>query len=1596
MTDLINILNIKADGFCDFALTMFIQSGILIVLLYAIDLIIRKHVRAVFRYCIWMLIFVKLVLPVSLSSPVSMGQLFGDKLTINKTQIPAAAESDEINRKIIMEVPAAPALSRNIDATENKLRSAEWNREFVETPITPVQKAEDIPSESIPVTWQAVVFLIWLVGVLVLSLLLLQRYLFVKSLLAQSNRANGRLHETLQKCRKLVGVRKKIELRLSKSMLSPAVCGLSKPIILMPAALLDDLSEDKLRAVLIHELSHIKRGDLWVNFMQTILQIIYFYNPLLWFANAVVRGIREKAVDEMVLTNLGDQAKSYSNTLIDIAEIAFSKPHFSLRLVGVVESKKALSGRIKHILTRPIPKSAKLGLVGMATIIIAATFLLPMAKASSSDKKFDVPEEYVGHWKGHAKIIVSWCKQKQLPIDIEIHSNGNVSGFVGDANLKDAKITEKSWVYTKVFKHETPYRIKGDLQGEIIKSESIQRDSVAISIRVEDGRIDGGLVTSGTKTGSKKSMILSAVDVSLAGTGKGHVKITNETKNSSFVATLPNGVTVELLGICEHPSQGKQWWTPDGDLLKDSPYDDEPFGRAFPKYAEKGYKFAVKLSGMAYKGVEFMVIPSDFIQTQRDNVTKKNGKENTKYVEDWVDEKTVAIGASFVEEAESCDIEVGVCFGDWKSKYKYEDDKPNDAVEWVKFENVSLLPNFDQYAGLSEKEQIIRYAESQARLLNHEYIGTEHILLGLIVENTGTVSQILKDSGITGRQVYDEILRLVKRSNRVVFKKNLPMTDRAKLALKNATQLAKESNSDTVNSQHVLLGLLQVEESVGAQVLMNLGLNLEKAKTFAPTPEKAAEQSEFKATLSNGVTVELAGICEYPSEGKQWWKPDGSLLDTPVLLKEAGRVPVGAYGKQYALLFKADKNEIGFKWKNVEGSTGLRSLIAVDEKGKRKNGTSFIAAKAYIPERDTTSITVGVEYGPYETISRYSVSKDAVTGGKVSGIKFTKPSESASGIQINVLHDYEEGMSYSVIAIDFDGKKHYCSGQLFENIENSKRLTKPTFRRGVKLKQIKEFHLQTRPFQWATFKNVSLRPGVKTEVEKDVKQITGKLEFRIIPQSPISSYAARGKNVNLELKQIIQYKYQLEENGPKTDSDDQFIWLAIKGNTRFNSSWIPAYADYNGNKYVLACNTAPAAMKADGSWGLKNVYVKDEYGRPVITVEFDESGAKLINRLTTDYLGNPLAIVIDGKVMTAPLIMSALSGKVKITGSFTQQEAVAIAEGLKKGMPKTAVQVEVKVANGIEGSWWRVSIEDANISVTMKVIPNAKGSVFYKKFTEDYLLELASKCLDQEITKKVGKVSSGDGSSPRELHKRIGFGVPFPFEGMERFKRVNNFNRKWRKLIKQGVYETFGVYVYGSGEQLIYRTDDRVGTIILYLSPNDSNTDILQIKVMLQEVIIQETKPAAPVEEIAEIKEVYLPNFDGDRHQILDLKSGKLIDFPKIDDDFELFAAVVNGKMGEIVYDRSEGRLRIAWLQVSTADGVISIADHFQIFWADHDALPMSQTITTRNGERYKVQFVKADENGCTVKFYPLPGNKTARMDKANAGVEGEPKSASR
>ncbi|MCL5281483.1 MAG: M56 family metallopeptidase [Planctomycetes bacterium] len=354
----ITSVNDVGCAFCNHVVAVFVQSGVLIIVLLSIDLLLRRRLRATVRYWIWMLVFLKLILPPSLSLPTGVGYWIGRYIPLSMLVLPQVSEATAI--------PAAFPESLVMEVRAIGDRGAD---------VAPTPRAR--------LTWQGGVFLLWGAGVLALASCVWRRLRFVKGLRARATPAEGLPLELLDQCRRRLGVRRQIEMRVASHLCSPAVCGLWRPTILMPAALLAELPPEKLRAILIHELAHVRRADLWVNCLQTGFQIAYFYNPLVWLANAIVRRVREQAVDEMVLVALGAEAGSYSGTLVDIAEMAFLRAGSALGLVGVAESKKSLEGRIRHMLNRPIPKSGRVGVVGVLVIVLAGALLLPMAAAQT-------------------------------------------------------------------------------------------------------------------------------------------------------------------------------------------------------------------------------------------------------------------------------------------------------------------------------------------------------------------------------------------------------------------------------------------------------------------------------------------------------------------------------------------------------------------------------------------------------------------------------------------------------------------------------------------------------------------------------------------------------------------------------------------------------------------------------------------------------------------------------------------------------------------------------------------------------------------------------------------------------------------------------------------------------------------------------------------------------------------------------------------------------------------------------------------------------------------------------------------------------------
>jgi ATP-dependent Clp protease ATP-binding subunit ClpC len=163
---------------------------------------------------------------------------------------------------------------------------------------------------------------------------------------------------------------------------------------------------------------------------------------------------------------------------------------------------------------------------------------------------------------------------------------------------------------------------------------------------------------------------------------------------------------------------------------------------------------------------------------------------------------------------------------------------------------------FERFTDRARK--VMALANQEAQRFNHEYIGTEHILLGLVKEGSGVGANVLKNLDVDLRKVRLEVEKLVKSGPDMVTMGKLPQTPRAKKVIEYAIEEARNLNHNYVGTEHLLLGLLREHDGVAAQVLMNLNLKLEEVReevlnllgagveTEEPAQEKQASKGKSK------------------------------------------------------------------------------------------------------------------------------------------------------------------------------------------------------------------------------------------------------------------------------------------------------------------------------------------------------------------------------------------------------------------------------------------------------------------------------------------------------------------------------------------------------------------------------------------------------------------------------------------------------------------------------------------------------------------------------------------------------------------------------
>ncbi len=280
------------------------------VRLFATD---RPHLA----HALWVLVLLKCLMPPVWSSPVSPFSWFGSQP--NSSADVAQIQPDETS------VTATRLRLETIVVRIDQDQKFRDDSIVVSTKPT-ADKSSHPANEALVATsskrnWQSLLAMTWVIGAAIgLAVTLLRFALFWCWVRKSARVVHPHIEMATQRLAKKLGVRRNVRVVVADQPVGPAVLGLIRPTILLPAAIVNEKTESDLEPLLAHELIHIRRGDLWWAMVQTLATSLFWFHPLVWFAVRMVTRESERSCDEETVTSLGCQPATYARGLLEVLE----------------------------------------------------------------------------------------------------------------------------------------------------------------------------------------------------------------------------------------------------------------------------------------------------------------------------------------------------------------------------------------------------------------------------------------------------------------------------------------------------------------------------------------------------------------------------------------------------------------------------------------------------------------------------------------------------------------------------------------------------------------------------------------------------------------------------------------------------------------------------------------------------------------------------------------------------------------------------------------------------------------------------------------------------------------------------------------------------------------------------------------------------------------------------------------------------------------------------------------------------------------------------------------------------------------------------
>lgn len=383
-----------------------LQAGVLVLLVLLAQGIFRRHLTARWRCALWMLVIVRLLLPFSPGSAASIFNLM-PPLANHTSHYAPTTFAPATAAPAALPIVANPTLETPGLATQpaqpsESARALTPVPEPFQAPLSP-PNTSTVPAVVKPpsvaaTSWLTVLFWAWLAGAMLLT-----GYIVATSLrLAWRCRGLPALTDAstlavLDECGRRLRVRGRLTVVECAEVASPALFGLFRPRLLLPPGFNQSFSPSELRFVFLHELAHLRRGDLPLNWLVAVLQILHWFNPLVWFGFARWRLDRELACDALAIEAAGaDQHREYGRTILHLLENLTPRTPIP-GLVGILEDKRQLRRRIGMIANFRPGNRWRLSSVALLLVLALVGLTDAQDKRSAGDNSKDQAKVVASH-----------------------------------------------------------------------------------------------------------------------------------------------------------------------------------------------------------------------------------------------------------------------------------------------------------------------------------------------------------------------------------------------------------------------------------------------------------------------------------------------------------------------------------------------------------------------------------------------------------------------------------------------------------------------------------------------------------------------------------------------------------------------------------------------------------------------------------------------------------------------------------------------------------------------------------------------------------------------------------------------------------------------------------------------------------------------------------------------------------------------------------------------------------------------------------------------------------------------------------------------